>query len=112
MARSIGMVVSRHATLGVVEGDHVAGAVVRYPAGDDSAEGLHGIPTDQLVGALANELKATWLKVSRWMRSDWRSRGSSGTGGSKSLQICNNSRDSRWKRRCGWPSPSVGSKPK
>ena len=58
MARSIGMVVSRHATLGVVEGDHVAGAVVRYPAGDDSAEGLHGIPTDQLVGALADELKA------------------------------------------------------
>lgn len=58
MARSIGVVVSEHATLGVVEGDRVTGAVTRYPAEGSDADPLRGMPTDDLVRALADEVKA------------------------------------------------------
>ena len=58
MARNLGLVVSRHATLGVVDGDRVVGDVARYPSSDDLVDELRGIPTDELVGALADELKA------------------------------------------------------
>ncbi len=56
--RSVGVVISGYATLGIVEGDHVAGQMIRYPAESDGAEALRAMPADELVGALADEVKA------------------------------------------------------
>jgi glucokinase len=56
--RSIGVVITGHATLGIVEGDRVAGQILRYPAESDTAELLSAMPADDLVRALADEVKA------------------------------------------------------
>ena len=58
MARSIGAVVSDHISLGVVEGDRVAGPVVRYPGERNAADQIRGMPADELVRVQADEIKA------------------------------------------------------
>ena len=58
MPRSIGVVVSDHITLGVVEGDRVAGPVVRYPADRGAADRMHAMPCEELVRVQADEVKA------------------------------------------------------
>ena len=58
MPRSIGVVVSDHITLGVVQGDRVIGPVVRYPADPHAAEQIRTMPCDELVRVQADEVKA------------------------------------------------------
>lgn len=58
MARSIGVVVSEHIALGVVEGHSLTGPLVTYPAEGSGADLLRGMPSDELVRIQANELKA------------------------------------------------------
>ena len=57
-ARSIGVVVSDHVTLGAVKGGHMEGAVVTLSSEDSGAEVVAGVPADDLVGRLADEVKA------------------------------------------------------
>jgi glucokinase len=57
MARSIGVVVSEHITLGVVDENHVAGNVTRYPA-DGGPDEIRAMPTDELIRVQADEIKA------------------------------------------------------
>jgi glucokinase len=56
--RSIGVVISDHITLGVVEGDRVIGQVVRYPGDRNAADEIQGMPCDELVRVQADEVKA------------------------------------------------------
>jgi predicted NBD/HSP70 family sugar kinase len=60
MPRSIGVVISDHITLGVVEGDHVAGQVVRYPSYTDreTSDQVRAMPIEELVRVQADEIKA------------------------------------------------------
>jgi glucokinase len=58
MARSIGVAVAEHISLGVVEDGHVAGPVIRHPADADDFDQLRATPTDELVSWLADEMKA------------------------------------------------------
>jgi glucokinase len=56
--RSIGVVITGYATLGIVESGQVAGPLVRYPAEGEGSESLSAMPADELVRALADEIKA------------------------------------------------------
>lgn len=58
MARSIGVVVSEHIAWGIVEGDAVVGAITSYPVEGSGADLLHAMPADELVGRIADEVKA------------------------------------------------------
>lgn len=58
MPRSIGVVISDHITLGLVEGDRVCGQVVRYPDDRNAADQIRGMPCDELVRVQADEVKA------------------------------------------------------
>ena len=58
MARSIGVVLTEHIALGVVEGDRLKGAVVRYPADREDADPFRAMHADDLVRAQADEIKA------------------------------------------------------
>lgn len=58
MARSIGVVVSEHIAWGVVYGDSVTGGISSYPVEGSGAELLHAMPADELVGRIADEIKA------------------------------------------------------
>jgi predicted NBD/HSP70 family sugar kinase len=58
MARSIGVVVSEHVTLGVVDGDRVAGAVITYPAEGSDSDPVQSMPADEMIRVLADEVKA------------------------------------------------------
>src|ERR1700722_7979665 len=58
MLRSIGVVVSEHIAWGVVEGDSVVGAISSYPREGSGADLLHAMPADELVGRIADEVKA------------------------------------------------------
>jgi glucokinase len=58
MARSIGVVVSQHISLGLVEDHVLAGPVVIYPPEGIDADGFRGMPADELVRIQADELKA------------------------------------------------------
>ncbi|HTS75474.1 MAG TPA: ROK family protein [Bryobacteraceae bacterium] len=58
MPRNIGVVISDHITLGVVEGDRVAGNVVRYPGDRNASEQLRAMPVEELVRVQADEVKA------------------------------------------------------
>src|ERR1700722_11933626 len=58
MLRSIGVVVSEHIAWGVVEGDSVVGAISSYPREGSGADLLHAMPSDELVGRIADEVKA------------------------------------------------------
>ena len=58
MARSIGVVVSEHITLGVVDENHVAGAIARYPVEGSGADTIRAMPTDDLIRVQADEIKA------------------------------------------------------
>jgi glucokinase len=57
-SRSIGVVVTEHAALGLVENDSLTGSLNRYPAPGENADTLYGIPAFELAGLLANEIKA------------------------------------------------------
>jgi glucokinase len=57
-ARSIGVVVTDHVALGVVDGDRVRGGIVRYPPDGDGADRIRAMPAEELAGLLANEIKA------------------------------------------------------
>jgi glucokinase len=58
MPRNIGVVVSEHIAWGIVEGDSVAGDISAYPREGSGAEVLHAMPSDELVGRIADEIKA------------------------------------------------------
>ncbi len=58
MARNIGLVITEHITLGVVDGDRVTGAVGRYPEGPDAADQIRAMPVEELVRVQADEIKA------------------------------------------------------
>jgi glucokinase len=58
MPRSIGVVVSEHIAWGIVEGDSVVGAISSYPREGSGADVLHAMPVDELVGRVADEIKA------------------------------------------------------
>src|SRR5271167_1566705 len=58
MPRSIGVVVSEHIAWGVVEGDSIVGAISSYPREGSGADLLHAMPSDELVGRIADEIKA------------------------------------------------------
>jgi predicted NBD/HSP70 family sugar kinase len=57
--RSIGVVVAEHIALGAVEGGRIAGSVVSYAAeGGAAADTLRGVPSEELVQRLADEINA------------------------------------------------------
>src|SRR5665213_803992 len=56
--RNIGVVITEHITLGVVNEDHVVSAVARYPDGPDAADQIRGMPVEDLVRVQADEVKA------------------------------------------------------
>jgi glucokinase len=58
MPRSIGVVVSEHIAWGMVDGDAVVGAISSYPNEGSGADLLHAMPADELVGRIADEVKA------------------------------------------------------
>jgi glucokinase len=58
MARSIGVVVSEHISLGIVTENHEVGAVVRYPPEGSGSDELHAMPIDELIRVQADEIKA------------------------------------------------------
>lgn len=58
MPRSIGVVVSEHIAWGIVEGFSVTGEVTSYPLEGSGADLLHAMPCDELVGRIADEIKA------------------------------------------------------
>ncbi len=58
MPRSIGVVISDHITLGVVEGDRVTGQVRRYPGDRNAADEIRAMPAEDLVRVQADEIKA------------------------------------------------------
>lgn len=58
MPRSIGVVVSEHIAWGVVDGDAVIGEISVYPAEGSGADLLQVMPCDELVGRIADEIKA------------------------------------------------------
>lgn len=58
MARSIGVVISEHIALGVVEGHRVIGPLVTYPVKGSAADILRGMPADEMVRIQADEVKA------------------------------------------------------
>lgn len=58
MPRSIGVVVSEHIAWGVVEGDSVVGAISLYPVEGSGADLLQVMPSDVLIGKIADEIKA------------------------------------------------------
>jgi predicted NBD/HSP70 family sugar kinase len=58
MARSIGVVVSEHVTLGVVDENHIAGTIARYPAEGSGADEIRAMPVDDLIRVQADEIKA------------------------------------------------------
>jgi glucokinase len=57
MPRSIGVVVSEHIAWGLVEGS-VVGEITSYPTEGSGADLLQAIPADELVGRIADEVKA------------------------------------------------------
>jgi predicted NBD/HSP70 family sugar kinase len=57
MARGIGVVVSGHATLGIVEENRIAGTVIRYPSDEADADLVRSMPAAELVQILADEVK-------------------------------------------------------
>ncbi len=59
MPRSIGVVVNEHITLGVVDQDHVAGTITRYPTEGSGADAIRAMPTDDLIRVVADEIKAS-----------------------------------------------------
>jgi len=58
MPRSIGVVVSEHIAWGIVEGYSVVGEISTYPHDGSGADLLHAMPCDELVGRIADEIKA------------------------------------------------------
>jgi glucokinase len=57
MPRSIGVVVSEHIAWGLVEGS-VVGEITSYPMEGSGADLLQAMPVDEMVGRIANEVKA------------------------------------------------------
>jgi predicted NBD/HSP70 family sugar kinase len=55
--RSIGVVVSDHITLGLVEGDRVTGEVRRYPGDRNAADEIRAMPAEELVSLIADEVE-------------------------------------------------------
>ena len=55
MPRSIGVVVSDHITLGVVEGDRVSGEARRYPDDHNVSDEIRAMPAADLVSVMADE---------------------------------------------------------
>src|ERR1043166_1104835 len=58
MARSIGVVISEHITLGVVDENHIAGQIARYPVEGSGADAIRAMPTDDLIRVQADEIKS------------------------------------------------------
>src|SRR5580704_19259604 len=58
MPRSIGVVVSEHIAWGVVEGDSVVGDISSYPVEGGGADLLQAMPSDEMIGRIADEIKA------------------------------------------------------
>jgi len=58
MARGIGVVVSGHATLGIVEENRITGTVVRFPSDEADADLVRSMPAAELIQILADEVKA------------------------------------------------------
>src|ERR1700675_3530458 len=58
MPRSIGVVVSEHIAWGVVDGDSVVGEISLYPSEGSGADLLQVMPSDQMIGRIADEIKA------------------------------------------------------
>lgn len=58
MARSIGLVVTDHIAMGVVEDHRVTGEILRYPPEGDGSDQIRGFPAHDLVRVQADEIKA------------------------------------------------------
>jgi len=58
MPRCIGVVVSEHIAWGVVEGDSVVGEISTYPIERGGADLLQAMPSDMMIGRIADEIKA------------------------------------------------------
>jgi len=58
MPRSIGVVISEHIALGLVEGDRIVGEVIRYPTEGSGADAIRSLPAEDLVRIQADEVKA------------------------------------------------------
>jgi predicted NBD/HSP70 family sugar kinase len=56
--RSIGVVITDHAALGVVRPDHTVGDIVRFPPPSQTDDTLYGIPAEEMIAMLADEIKA------------------------------------------------------
>lgn len=57
MPRSIGIVITEHIALGVVDDHEIDGSVTRYPA-EPGADALRGMPAEDLIRVQADEIKA------------------------------------------------------
>lgn len=58
MARSIGVVVTDHIALGVVENGRASDEILRYPPEGDGSDQIRAMPAEELVRVQADEIKA------------------------------------------------------
>jgi predicted NBD/HSP70 family sugar kinase len=62
MARTIGVLATEHIAVGLVEGHKLVGALRRFPATASAADQLGGMPAQEIVAALAEQIAAVALK--------------------------------------------------
>jgi predicted NBD/HSP70 family sugar kinase len=58
MPKSIGIAVTEHLAMGVVEGGQVSGSIARHPTEGSLSDQLRGMPAEELAGWLGDEVKA------------------------------------------------------
>jgi glucokinase len=58
MARTIGVLATEHIAVGLVEGHKLVGAIRRFPATESPADQLGGMPAQEIVAALAEQIAA------------------------------------------------------
>ena len=56
MARTIGVLAAEHIAVGLVEAHQIVGAIRRFPATESSADQLGGMPAQEIVQALAEQI--------------------------------------------------------
>lgn len=58
MSRTVGVVITDHAAVSLVEENHLAGSIVRFPDDDDAFQVLHTMPADQLSASIQQRIEA------------------------------------------------------
>jgi glucokinase len=58
MSRIVGIAMTDHVAVGVIEDNRLAGEVRRFPSGDDAFESIHGMPAEVISGHLSDLIQA------------------------------------------------------